>query len=77
MTDHERLCAIKNDLPADYGPWGKAPREGSDCSCGCVHAKWLEGLPDWCVCVNPASHRCGLLTFEHQAGGDCFEDESP
>ncbi len=39
-----------------------------DCSSGC---KWYVDLvapfaADWGVCTNPASHRCGLLTFEHQ-----------
>lgn len=55
----------------DYAPWGRVLREelehDPDCSRGCRYALWLEDLPhDWLVCANPASHRVGLLTFEHQ-----------
>ena len=47
-----------------------------DCSGGC---KWFHTLggrasSDWGVCGNPASHRAGLLTFEHQ-GCPEFEQE--
>jgi hypothetical protein len=28
---------------------------------------------DWGICANPKSHRCGLLTFEHQ-GCLAFEE---
>jgi hypothetical protein len=28
---------------------------------------------DWGVCVNVRSQRVGLLTFEHQAGHQCWE----
>jgi hypothetical protein len=47
-----------------------------DCSGGC---KWYHTLSgpaslDWGVCGNPASHRAGLLTFEHQ-GCPEFERE--
>jgi hypothetical protein len=63
-----------------------------DCSGGCRHFAPLHVYPgdepthptyegddgDWGVCVNPRSHRCGLLTFEHQ-GCSAFEGyaESP
>jgi hypothetical protein len=30
---------------------------------------------DWGVCVNPKSHRCGLLTFEHQGCPEFEYDE--
>lgn len=48
-----------------------------DCSCGC---KWFTKLKgklgmDWGVCTNPASHRVGLLTFEHQGCYHGFEPE--
>jgi hypothetical protein len=48
----------------------------SDCSSGC---KWYHPMSgdasrDWGVCGNPASHRAGLLTFEHQ-GCPEFEQE--
>jgi len=58
------------------------PKCCCDCLCGCAYALWLEDVgkqllsmdrrrrrsrkPRWCVCTNPRSHRCGLLTFEHQ-----------
>lgn len=43
-------------------------RYRGDCSCGCRFYAPLAGPTggDWGVCTNPASHRCGLLTFEHQ-----------
>jgi len=86
MCEHERLLQILKRFPQDYRPWGDDDREvgeffGDDCSCGCRFARWLEDLGeehlsrDWCVCTNPKSHRCGLLTFEHQ-GCRAFEMES-
>jgi len=69
----------------DYTPYGNEERWADenkaypDCSGGC---KWFYKLQDpnekaliscdWGVCANPKSHRCGLLTFEHQG---CFEFE--
>ena len=32
---------------------------------------------DWGVCGNPESHRCGLLTFEHQGCREFVVDDSP
>ena len=72
--EHTRLLGLVPKLAGDYDPWGNTVRWSDpakaypDCSCGCVFAKWLEGDLgfDWCVCTNPESHRCGLLTFEHQ-----------
>jgi len=68
MTEHDRLLKIMPCRPEDYEPWGNVERERPDCSSGCKFARWLEGEIqfDWCVCTNPASHRVGLLTFEHQ-----------
>jgi hypothetical protein len=42
---------------------------------GCKYFNALEGKLgyDWGVCINEKSHRFGKLTFEHQAGVDCFE----
>jgi hypothetical protein len=39
----------------------------SDCSADCYWFHKLEGERgyDWGVCINPASPRAGLLTFEH------------
>lgn len=75
---HEHLVSIMRCLPEDYEPYGEAERDGGDCSSGCRWYAKLAGTLgyDWGVCANPASHRCGLLTFEHQgcahfeAGGD-------
>jgi hypothetical protein len=82
--DHDALRAVLRTLPEDYTPYGEDERWADparaypDCSCGCRFAAWLEdgGQPsaDWLVCTNPASHRAGLLTFEHQ-GCEHFESE--
>jgi len=55
-------------LPQDYEGYGSQKRVGCDCSWGCRFWWPLEGAAsgDWGVCLNPASHRVGLLTFEHQ-----------
>lgn len=79
---HEKLLEIVPKRPEDYAPWGAVVRWASedeaypDCSMGCAFAAWLGGglRFDWCVCTNPASHRTGLLTFEHQ-GCQAFEPE--
>lgn len=73
---HEHLIEICKWLPEDYAPYGELERwpeddpdaVGADCSCGCVWYAPLEGplSSDWGVCTHPMSHRCGLLTFEHQ-----------
>jgi hypothetical protein len=82
MSLHEHLLAIVRKLPTDFEPWGQRDRDaewGPDCSCGCRHFLPLEGelRYDWGVCANPASPRCGLLTFEHQgcAQFEAEEDE--
>lgn len=86
MSDqHRRLLKILPTRPTDYKPWGEVERweepgaEYSDCSSGCKWAVWLrrKGADDWCVCSNPNSPRVGLLTFEHQAGHECFEAPGP
>jgi len=72
---NEDLVAIFDIIqrPEDYEPYGTTAREDGelwhcDCSTGC---KWFAPLhgrlgDDWGVCTNRASHRVGLLTFEHQ-----------
>lgn len=81
--EHARLHSILPILASDYADYGGAiirwedPQQAyPDCSAGCRFARWLEGDlgADWCVCTNPMSHRCGLLTFEHQ-GCQRFEPE--
>jgi hypothetical protein len=70
----EQLRAILPHLPGDYSDyggnverWADPAQSYPDCSHGCRFAAWLEDhAADWLVCVNPASHRAGLLTFEHQ-----------
>jgi hypothetical protein len=74
MDHHEHLWTICKKLPEDYEPYGNTVRQKGDCSCGCTYYYKLEDLDDgpnavsqdWGVCANPKSHRCGLLTFEHQ-----------
>ena len=65
---HQELWQIVRRLDTDYEPFGKAEREGPDCSSGCRHFIKLAGDVgnDWGVCSNPESPRAGLLTFEHQ-----------
>ena len=75
---HAKLWEICKVLPEDYEPYGKGERDGGDCSCGCLYYLPLEGKlgADWGVCRNPDSHRCGLLTFEHQGCGKFAYDEA-
>lgn len=82
---HNRFLRACKKLPEDYDPWGENERWADpargypDCSGGCKFAMWVEPLTgDWCVCMNPKSHRYGLLTFEHQGcekaeAGDLFK----
>jgi hypothetical protein len=70
------MWRVVHQLPEDYESNGNTPREdASDCSCGCRYFIKLAGPlgMDWGICANPASHRAGLLTFEHQ-GCLAFED---
>jgi len=79
------LCKILDTDYIDYG--GKISRwvdtyNRNDCSCGCKHfiplynEKYKDADMDFGVCANKKSKRCGLLTFEHQAGFGCFEVEN-
>jgi hypothetical protein len=74
--EHGRLLRLMRRHAADYAPYGHAEREWGDCSCGCRWYRKLSGElgMDWGVCTNTASHRVGLLTFEHQ-GCPQFERE--
>lgn len=84
MSLHKHLFTILKVLPTDYKDyggdivrWEEENKSYPDCSCGCKHYLVLEGELgyDWGVCTNKNSPRAGLLTFEHQAGLGCFEDE--
>jgi hypothetical protein len=84
--EHGRLLKMLKVLPKDYSDyggtvvrWSDNSKAYPDCSCGCKYARYLELSDgnvsfDWLVCTNPKSHRCGLLTFEHQ-GCQKFEQE--
>src|SRR5215469_17839674 len=81
IITHEHLLAIVARLPDDYQDFGTIERwadgrESPDCSMGCRWYVKLQGSLglDWGVCTNARSHRCGLLTFEHQ-GCQQFEEE--
>jgi hypothetical protein len=66
---HLQLWSVCKKLPDDYQPYGSTERAHyPDCSSGCLHFVVLEGPAgsDWGICKNAASHRAGLLTFEHQ-----------
>ena len=76
--DFDILVKLPSDYK-DYGGkverWENANEEYPDCSSGC---KWFAKLDgdlgmDWGACLNRKSPRKGLLTFEHQAGKECFE----
>ncbi len=85
---HDRLTRACKHLPGDYKPWGDVERDSpeapqgwwADCASGCRYFLVLRDAGDqaisndWGVCVNPRSHRVGLLTFEHQ-GCPAFEHE--
>jgi hypothetical protein len=81
---HEQLWQIYLLKPGDYEPYGKHNRLtatrpaliAGDCSGGCkwYHTPSGPASLDWGVCGNSASHRAGLLTFEHQ-GCPEFEPE--
>ena len=78
---HKHLLRIVKRDDKDYQPFGKVDKYSLDfivdCSCGCKFFKPLEGDigMDWGVCTNEKSHRCGLLTFEHQGCQLCESDE--
>jgi len=71
-------------LPSDYQEYGGEVKRWEhndknypDCSSGCKHFVALQEPFnfDWGVCSNPSSPRSGLLTWEHQAGFECFEQQ--
>lgn len=71
---YRQLREALTSLPGDYRPWGQVERWAEagqaypDCSMGCRWYVPVEGMAgaNYGVCTNPASHRRGLLTFEHQ-----------
>lgn len=79
---HTHLVSVVRSEIDDYRPWGgvvrwEDPEETyPDCSQGCAFFYKLATRGkvalgnDWGVCANPKSHRCGLLTFEHQGCGE-------
>jgi hypothetical protein len=85
MSQHKDRVSVHRVLkvlPTDWHPIGFMHRgenggEWGDCSCGCRW--WLPMAPplssDWGVCCNPDGPRAGLLTFEHQGGYRCFEQQ--
>jgi len=66
-------------LESDYSDYGgnivrwETNDNYPDCSCGCKYFWKLDS--DWGVCLKQQTPRAGLLTFEHQAGYQCFEKE--
>jgi hypothetical protein len=79
---NSELFKVLRVLPTDYSSYGgKVERwadetvDYPDCSRGCRFFVPLEkplGY-DWGVCSKLESPRAGLLTWEHQAGFECFE----
>ena len=84
---HKAMLERVVGLPTDYQEYGAVVRWAdpnqaySDCSAGCRFFIPVTGQLgfDWGVCANPKGPRFGLLTFEHQAGHECFEssDQEP
>jgi len=76
MTDWSTVTILKSDY-SEYGGeverWKNENESYPDCSGGCKHFARTD--EDWGVCKNPNGPREGLLTHEHQAGKDCFEQE--
>ena len=82
---HEHLFKILKKLPSDYSDyggnikrWERDDTSYPDCSCGCKYFIALGNnlvSNDWGICCNEKSPRAGLLTWEHQAGFKCFEEE--
>lgn len=85
LEQQNRWVCLKR-LPTDYAEyggsitrWGLPDAAYPDCSCGCKYWRPLHDSNsgrddgDWGVCVSPQSPRSGLLTWEHQAGFQCFE----
>lgn len=76
------LWNVVRILSSDYTEYGgRAVRwqeelgEYPDCSAGCRHYQAINS--GWGVCLGPESPRAGLLTFEYQAGYNCFEQGEP
>lgn len=79
------LCKVLDTDYVKYG--GKITRwldpdvDYNDCGSGCKYFIPLYNEADkgsdldFGVCTNKKSKRCGLLTFERQAGFGCFEVE--
>ncbi|NBP02860.1 MAG: hypothetical protein EBU90_22635 [Proteobacteria bacterium] len=78
---HNELMHVVVRLPKDYEPYGNVKRwedpdkSYPDCSMGCKYYRPLAGElgQDWGVCVNRSNYRFSFLTFEHQAGAECYE----
>lgn len=84
MDTHKTLWEVLKRLPTDYKDyggeierWAEENVSYPDCSCGCKFFVPLDGSLgfDWGVCGKKDSPRSGLLTWEHQAGFNCFEGE--
>lgn len=78
---HDDLKGLARILPTDYADYGGTVQRWKDerlsypdCSHGCQWFAKLGGKlgNDWGVCASRGSPRQGLLTFEHQAGFQCF-----
>lgn len=80
MSQNKRFLNVVKNLPEDFAPYGNVERVEGDCSSGCkhfnpIHDDEIGGADmDWGVCTNEASHRKGMLTFEHQGCGKFEKD---
>lgn len=78
------LFEVLKILPTDYADYGGEVKRWADnsldypdCSRGCrFFVELIEPYSsDWGVCAKKDAPRAGLLTWEHQAGFGCFEQE--
>ena len=73
---YQNIVWIRPTDYSDYGGeverWKDVRDRYPDCSCGC---KWFKPIDQdgWGVCTNRNGPRYQLLTWEHQAGYQCFE----
>lgn len=86
VMNEDYLWQVVKILPTDYKDYGGEVERWTDpevhypdCSAGCYFYRRLAGVSelnwdaDWGVCTSTTSPRAGLLTWEHQAGQNCFK----
>jgi hypothetical protein len=75
--DNNHFWNIVRVLPTDYHDYGGKIERFShpeEFYPDCINCRFFKKIDNegWGICSNPNSPRSGLLTYEHQAGFDCF-----